>query len=167
MPIVFKKQGALGWLADMCMVPLMYLLQGTWKEAPQRTHRWNNQKLSAETCQILDNRLLLSFSGEETAKVRWVGFLPRFHMPVWGGWRTFVVLAPVNYTADWHVGWIPHDVRAGVSKVAVTGPVRVTIGPGPVKFFGLDKDGAQIELVHQGSGQIGKAGITSRRVPLF
>lgn len=161
-----KPQGTLGWLADMLMLPIMYLLQGTFKEVPQRTHRWNNHKLDEYEMSRLDFSKMLSFQGVPSARKRWLGLLPLFHMPIFGGWKKFVVLAPVNCNTSWYVGWVPSDDRVGVSIVPQTGWVRVTLGPDPVRFFGLSKNGLQIELVSLGEGHIGQAGIHAK-VPLL
>ncbi|KKQ46125.1 MAG: hypothetical protein US63_C0006G0002 [Candidatus Moranbacteria bacterium GW2011_GWC2_37_8] len=44
--IIVPSLGWLAKLADILMVPLMYLISGTLKEVPQRGHRWNNVRLS-------------------------------------------------------------------------------------------------------------------------
>ncbi len=162
-----KPQGFIGWLSDMLMTPLMYLTQGTLREVPQRTHHWNNYKL--KPCEIthLDNTKALSFDGDRsTMQKRWLGIVPIFHIPIFGGWKKFVVLTPVVPCLRWNVGWIPSDDWIGVSMVSSIGPVRVLIGPDHVKFFGIDEQGQQVEIMSLGEGRVGKAGIFAS-VPLF
>jgi hypothetical protein len=160
-----RPQGVIGRLADTLMTPIMYVLQGTLKEVPQRTHRWNNHKLDEFELSRVDFSKTISFPGV-TSRKRWFSFIPIFHMPVFGGWKKFVVLVPVDPHKTWHVGWLPDDDKAGVSLVPVTGWVRVLIGSDPVRFFGFNEHGLQVELVCLGEGHIGKADIYAK-VPLL
>lgn len=147
-----------GWkrFLDWCLVPIMYLLQGNFREIPQRTHFWNNVRWRADW---YHQPWFLSFSGDPTAvAARPLGFIPRFHMRIFGGWTKFVVLEPVEPIVDWHVGWSCDVHGSGLSLVTIDRRVRMTIGPGPVKFFGLDRNGKQIELRCVGEGRIGSAG---------
>ena len=165
--IQFQPQGRLGRLADTLMLPVMYLLQGTFHEVPQRTHRWNNYKVRVRT-ELAAISLLprIRFDGDPAATERWLGFIPRFHMPIFGGWKKFVVLRPVDHDGEWHVGWMPSDDSAGISMVPVRGPVRVTIGGGPVSFFALTSKGVPLFLKQVGEGTIRNAG-AFRNVPLL
>ncbi len=163
----FKPQGFFGWLADMLMLPIMYLLQGTTTESPQRTHRWNNQKFRTAT-ELAFVRILpkITFGGIPQSNPRWLGIIPLFHMPIFGGWKKFVVLQSVKTSERWFVGWLPTDGdAAGISKIPLTGSVRVTIGDGEVSFFGLSESGEPVELVSIGEGRIGQAGEYSH-IPL-
>lgn len=160
MSLRFKPQGVLGRLADRLMTPLMYLVQGNFREVPQRTHRWNNHKFS----RFYQRRLiesfgrLLTFSGEPNATARWLGPIPLFHMPIFGGWKKFVVLKPVSETGDWHICWYPKDDVPGVSLVPIKGSVRVMIGASEVSFIGLKPDGRAVVLECIGEGYISQAG---------
>jgi hypothetical protein len=160
MIIQFQPQGFVGWLADMLMLPIMFFLQGTLKESPQRTHRWNNHKFQTESELALIKLLpKISFKGIPSEKSRWLGFLPRFHMPILGGWKKFVVLVPVTVTEKWFIGWHPTDGdSAGVSMIPLSGPVRVTIGDSDVEFFALSRSGVPLNLIQIGEGYIGHAG---------
>ena len=155
--IPIKRQGFIGWFADICMMPLMYALQGTIRELPQRTHRWNNQHLRNLEVDHLHANKVLIVSGDSEARDRWFGPIPLFHMPIFGGWKKFVVVHPKNRSAEWFVGWVAFDAL-GVSKIPVAGPVRVCIGPRQGQFFGLDADGVQIDIEVVGEGRIGQAG---------
>jgi hypothetical protein len=95
MKILLKKQGLVGKLGDALMYPLMILLQGTWKESPQRTHRWNNLKLRSADIHHLEDTQMVSIAGSTINKQRWLLGLPLFHMPIIGGWNRYLVLTPV------------------------------------------------------------------------
>lgn len=163
----FHPQGFFGRLADMLMLPIMYFLQGTVFESPQRTHRWNNHKFRSETELALIRSLpRINFDGVPSARHRWLGIVPLFHMPIFGGWKKFVVLSPAEPATVWYVGWVPTDGdSAGVSQIPLTGPVRVTIGDGPVAFFALSEAGTPLQLVCEGEGYIGNAGAFAK-IPL-
>lgn len=147
-------------VADALMLPLMYFLSGTVFEIPQRTHRWNNTKFSVDDVTHLETDRMVVFQGafEVTPRILF-GFLPLFHMPLFGGWREYVVLEPTDGSVrEWHIGWSVEWIR-GVSNVPVHGPARALLGKGRVSFFGIDAStGEQIALRHIGIGRIGDRG---------
>ncbi len=161
-----QLQGNAGRLADRLMLPLMYLLQGTLKESPQRTHRWNNRKLTKLEVDLLERSLMFTCKGDATASRRSWNKIPLFHMPIFGGWRRFVVLRPVEFCSNWHVGWIASDDTAGVSLVPIKDQIRVTLGTSSVSFFGINAKGQQIQLEMVGAGTIGKADMFAK-IPLL
>ncbi len=152
--------------ADALMVPVMYAVSGTPFESPQRTHRWNNQRLRRE-----DTRHILLTEGAFCSGCR--DEIPaqgvRSHMPVLGGWRNYVVLRAWKYWGDWHVGW-KTDKAVGISRIPICGPtgcVRMLVGPEDVVFFGIrPQDGRQIRVIAISMGQIGD-GSKYCRVPLL
>lgn len=154
----------LGWLerfADVLMFPIMYIISGTFNEAPQQTHRWNNTKLKSEQIAHLRDDMKVFCEGIKSAGVRFWLKMPFFHIPLLGGWKDYVVLQPVDPTREWHVGWIADDV-AGVSRIKVRGPVRLLLGPGDVSFFGVNSEGDQIQLHEISRGRIGDGGKYSK-----
>ncbi len=145
-------------LADALLVPLMYLVSGTWHEVPQRTHFWNNRKLRREEMVRLDPNYLVHVPGvSDAARQRYLALLPKFHMPIIGGWREYVVFTAAPDIPSWHIGWVAPDV-AGVSLVPITGQVRVLCGPADVWFFGVTPGGDQIQIAPVGYGRIGAGG---------
>lgn len=165
-----------GMLLDAVMLPFMYLVAWRWSrlphfEHPQRTHFWNNKKLSAQEAERLDLRLVANVEGDPKAfHTRWVCtgwekiWVPIFHMPLIGGWREYVVIEAVDHTGPWYIGWIAPDV-AGVTRIRrglwreVRGAMRVLRGPDDVFFFGIDADsGEQINVRVIGSGRVGHGG---------
>lgn len=163
--IQIKPQGKIGKVADALMKPLMYLLQGTFAEEPQRTHRWNNYYLRNLAVDHLEADKIEIVPGDTDARKRWLGPIPLFHVPLLGGWRKFVVLQPCDYVGIWYIGWVAYDAQ-GISKIQLSGPVRLGIGPRQAQFFGLDEDGKQIDIEVIGYGEIGRAGKYAR-VPLL
>lgn len=151
------KQSKLSAAGDLLMLPIMYLLQGNFREIPQRTHRWNNVKLSAAQVKDFDASKVETVAGDENAHKRWLGFIPLFHMPIFGGWKKFVVLQPKEHHGHWYIGWLVDDAF-GVSQIPVVGKVRLGIGPIQAQYFGVDQEGKQIDIDIVGYGSIGDAG---------
>lgn len=154
--IIPKKQGLCGYVADLLMMPVMYALQGNFREKPQRTHRWNNIHLKNNAITDLHADHLVIVPGDVAAHRRWLGPIPLFHMPIFGGWKKFVVIEPVDVVDEWFIGWVAFDAL-GLSKIQITGPVRLGIGPRQAHFFGLAKNGEQLRLKVVGEGEIGVA----------
>lgn len=163
--IVVKKQGFLGKIFDYLFIPVMYLLQGNFREVPQRTHRWNNVHLQNFDISNLIAEKIEIVEGQPGAHQRWLGPIPLFHMPVFGGWKKFVVLKPKVDIDEWYIGWVAFDAL-GYSKIPLKDSVRMGLGPRQAQFFGLDKDGNQIDVDVVGHGFIGKAREFSK-IPLL
>lgn len=152
----------MGWFAklgDFLMIPLMYLLSGTFKERPQRTHHWNCIGLKQSNVDHL-NPIEMFFCDGVKASPRRIFF---FHMPIFGGWKKYVVLRPKEME-NWHIGWITDDKKIiGVSKIILSGSVRMLVGNKNVQFFGVNELGEQIEINKIGEGTIGDNGPHSQR----
>lgn len=166
MKISLKKQGVIGKVGDALMYPLMILLQGTWRESPQRTHRWNNQKLRPADIHHLENSVMVSIAGDARSRERWQYGLPFFHMPIFGGWKQYIVLTPTSPQNEWYVGWIAGDV-AGVSRIPLQESVRVLKGQYACQFFGINEHGEQITLAQTGDGIVGQAQAEHTHIPLL
>jgi hypothetical protein len=163
--VKIKPESLLGVTADLLMVPLMFLTQLTFFESLQRTHFWNNYKLSLSETSLLSEKLMVSHNGDYNASIRWLfGVIPIFHIPVLGGWKNYLVIQPVDYEGAWFPGWKTSDV-SGVSKVPVMKSVKLLLGPKPVQFFGVDSNGCQIFLTQVGTGTLRKGGLF-KRIPL-
>jgi len=91
--------------------------------------------------------------------------VPHFHMPIFGGWKTFVVIKPKIPQSTWYVGWVIGDFM-GLSKIPLVDQVRLCRGPLPLQFFAVDSVGRQIDIDIVGYGSIGKAGEFAK-VPLL
>ena len=158
--IVVKPQGWLGLTGDALMLPFMLILGGSAFDAPQRTHKWNNRKLTTKEEAAINTFLTKTFKGRSKASPRFISKLPIFHMPIFGGWREYVVLSCDVHT--WYIGWKADDV-SGISRVPLTESVRVLIGPGEVSFFAVDAFSyEQAPIHHIGNGTIGTQSDYSR-----
>lgn len=152
--------GKLAKIADALLVPFMYLVSGTIREAPQGGHRWNNIRLRPADIGHLSRDKMVHCKGVATRFSS--RFLFLYHIPVLGGWRDYVVLVPELRGTEWHVGWIIGDA-IGVSQIELFGPVRMLIGPGDVSFFGISAEShEQITIKEIGRGRIGESGPGSK-----
>lgn len=158
------RRGAAAILADTLILPLMRLPFITHQdESPQLTHWWNNFRTKQSDADHLDRSLMVSCSGDPTAKVRLHRWDIRFHL---GWWPQYVVLEPTDYLDEWHVGWVAAP-GAGASQIPVYGRVRMLIGPDDVAFFGVRAtDYRQIRLREVGRGRLRDGG-AFRQVPLL
>ena len=143
-------------IADVIMVPIMRLLSGVWSEEPQQTHRWNNHHVDCEIMNRFEKEKMVYIKGDKETVVRSRFWDPRFHLPVFGGWRKYVVLEPVESIETWHIGWISD--RCGVSRIPLHSRVRMLIGRSDTFFVGFNTHGEQITLVCVGEGKIGDGG---------
>lgn len=160
------KQGLIGRIADYIMMPIMYLLQGSIQESPQRTHYWNNLSLNIDQLKHLDDRSMISAKEDFGAHDRWLAFIPIFHIPLFGGWKHYVLIEPSVKQEEWFVGWVAGDL-AGMSRVPLTGSVRMLRGSSPVQWFGVDGNGNQIDLQRVEDGMVGNVPTKHRKVPLL
>lgn len=135
----------------------MYIVSGTFREAPQQTHRWNNLRLNPSQVDGLVDDMKVFCSGARFAKIGWKFKIPLFHIPIFGGWKDYVVLQPDDDNQHWHIGWLTCDI-VGISRIRVRGPIRVLLGPEDVSFFGVSADGDQIKLREVARGRIGNGG---------
>ncbi len=157
-----KKESRISKLVDLIMMPFMYLISGT-LESPQKTHFWNNKKLNRENIESLDQEKMVQSEGIADAVKKGIVL---FHIPIFGGWKDYIVLEPEEKNIPWHVGWITKDY-AGITQIIITGPVRMLLGRDDVSFFGIRTDtNTQIHIRKIGEGKIGDGGIY-KKVPLL
>lgn len=160
MSVTVRPQGAVGRIADYCMMPIMYALQGNLRERPQRTHFWNNHKFRYGLPAGIntDTAVAPYILGDSRASEAYVcGFIPRFHMPLWGGWNQYVVLETEHWE-EWFIGWYSVQGFAGYSRVPIAElGVRMTVGPHATSFFALSRRGEQLPLRAGARGEIGSA----------
>jgi hypothetical protein len=158
-----KPLGFLARAADYVMYPLMRILMelnGTPSESPQLTHRWNNHHLTQRDVAWLDPAKMVYAAGINTARTAWSLFR---HIPI-TGWRHYLVVVPAR-PCEWYPGWIDDRVT-GVSRIPQCGKARLLLGPGDVRFFGIDcHTGAQVPLIEVGRGRLGDNS-SNERLPL-
>lgn len=159
MKIQIKPRSTFTKVIDSLMIPLMYLISGTFKEKPQQTHKWNIQKLSKEEAGQLDESLKIKVKGVPSFIGKHWGIL--FHFPIFGGWRHYTVLQPENPEGGYYVGW-----GTEVSKILLFEAVRLLNGPEGAYFHAFNKSGEQIKLVRIGEGKVGNNSYFSK-LPLL
>jgi len=92
---------------------------------------------------------------DKVIRSRWI-FL--FHIPILGGWRNYTVLEPEKPGRDWYIGYKTNDI-IGISRIILTGRVRMLIGHGNVSFYGIDAECyEQIAIREIDRGRIGEGG---------
>ncbi len=144
-------------IADVIMVPIMRLLSGAWSEEPQQTHWWNNHHFDCRIMDHFDKEKMVHIKGSNDSIARTGSFWNfRFHLPVFGGWKKYVVLEPKKAQETWYIGWISD--RCGVSRIPLHSRVRMLVGRSNTFFVGFNTQGAQIELACVGEGEIGDGG---------
>lgn len=159
MKIVVPPRGAFLTLVDRFLSLLMYLASGTFSESPQQTHRWNYDTYSSKKIRrVVRSSNAVHIRGVLGECEPWWYGVPRFHIPLIGGWRHYVVLEPEDPRITmWHVGWLTRE-SGGISRIVLTGKVRMLRGPKDTWFFGVGTDGAQIPIRSRGTGVIGDGG---------
>jgi hypothetical protein len=147
--------GLIAKIGDVLMTPLMYLVSGTFREKPQRTHRWNYKPLEKTELDLLKKSKMVFEKGIiGEVSLKWPLL---FHIPIFGGWRKYVVLVPKKNTS-WYVGWQKEE-DSGISLIKISGAVRMLIGSENVFFFGISaKSKEQIAIKEIGKGVVGKRG---------
>ncbi len=174
-----RPQGLVGRIADLLMWPVMKgvmvlrgLLTLNWNflnESPQRTHLWNNHHLQPSETEYLSQGMMVRLSGDTHAISHYrLSGLRRHLTFTRGGWQRYVVIAPANGGVTyWHIGWRTGAVH-GVSRLRVSGPVRVLLGPDDVDFFGMTSDSCfQIEVMKIGTGRLGDGNKEFQKLPLL
>ncbi len=143
---------------NLLLLPLMSFIawiSGGFKESPQLTHKWNWAGLSSEG---LDEYLMTIVQGipNQMVKRTWLDNI-RFHIPVLGGWRHYVVVTPENPEKGWYPGW-HNKFITGASRIPCHRPVRLLVGSESIYFMGFDRQGNQIKVKVIGEGKIGVVG---------
>lgn len=151
------------------MAPLMWILCGFAFEMPQETHRWHMRIFPH--IDVPKNKSIV-IKGDDKSKHSTRG-LPLYHMPLFGGWKNYVILKANNYGKYWNVGWIVefHDSRNTIYQVQgsriKSPPIKVLkgINDSDKTFFAVKENGdfADIRLID--SGRIGDG--KYRKVRLF
>jgi len=161
-----RHLGYFARLANFLMVPIMYVVSGTFREKPQRTHAWDVQRLAEDEARRLSQAQMVFHRADRGAIARPRRWSIGFHVTIWRGWRKYVVLSP-NRNGGWYIGWVAHDKagEVGISRILLSGPVRMLLGPNDVSFFGVNMSGFQIPICQIGEGRIGDRGPHSK-VPL-
>lgn len=161
-------------LLDLAMSPLMRLISIAPLERPQESHAWHAQKFSADDIASIAIEKCIVVEGDDSSPIK-SGFGPLFHMPLFGGWKNYIVLEVDAGIDTWHVGWIVRDaktkdiVRAELQKLPLHEQrVRMLIGPSgrETTFCAFNIQGKQLNISCVGQGRVGD-GSEYAKVRLF
>lgn len=164
-------EGVVGRFFTKLLSLPMKLCSGAFRESPQVTHFWNNRPLSTIEVGVLEESFMTPACKDETALSRKHRADVRFHLPIFGGWSRYVVIAPrVGHVIEdyWFIGWDALGKgNTGISLVPIKGRrVRVLLGPEDTCFFGIDRNGNQIPVMIIAMGRIGDGVLPYGTVPL-
>lgn len=121
----------------------MVILSGFSGDSIQKTHPWHSLNIDRAT--ITPNNAL-KVNGRDISKIKdvWCGL---FHMPIFGGWKSYVVLKPKKPIKVWFIGWKTKRL-CQINIIPLSGMVKMltSIKGTETLFFGMDKDKNIIEL---------------------
>ena len=140
----------------------MFLIGGFKKDSLQESHQWHCQPIRPEE---IDESLCVSVEGDDRSSCKNKLFpLPRFHMPIFGGWKNYVILEVEPNNSAWHVGWIFLQYPRGFSprhsvhkKKIIENRIRVLKLPNGhhTMFFAISDSGTQLSIKIVGEGVLG------------
>jgi hypothetical protein len=139
-------------ILDTLLYPIMFAFNGFNKTDVQKTHPWHIKSFNKS---LLSSKNTTLIKGKDTSKVKdvWFGL---FHMPIFGGWKNYVVLEPINYKGVWFLGWSTQK-HTQLNKIPISGAIKALEGPkgNTTYFFAIDKNKNFIELKVVARGKIG------------
>ena len=144
---------------DFLLIPLMFFLSGFHFELPQETHKWHMQ---IANCSIVDESKGIKVIGDD--KSRFSNSTPLNHMPIFGGWKNYVILEASGYSNYWNVGWKLKYVdskrpdKCEIHKLRINSPyikLLKGISDSEKVFFGLNEKGEYVKLKIVGNGVLG------------
>lgn len=156
---------------DFLLMPFMFALSGFKVNGIQNTHGWHTKDIPETS---LESSKFLEVVGTDDSKYKNIGGVLKhfglFHMPIFGGWTHYLVLENKDFNnLPWFIGWRIHS--AGVTQYSnlpiKKAKVRVLSGlkGNKVSFFGLTKEGKQVNLSLVDKGVIGDSKYAD--VPLY
>lgn len=146
-------------ILDYIMIPVMWGLCGFYFEKPQETHPWHMRKFPK--IEIPKNKKI-EIIGKDKSKHTNKGRL-LFHVPLFGGWKDYIILEAKGFDKYWQIGWIIefYDNSEALYQVQALpifeSKIKLLTGINDSKktFFGLDKKGNFVDLKQIDSGKIG------------
>jgi hypothetical protein len=142
---------------SVLMWPISWLVSGAPLERPKGTYLWNRRNLTEMEKESLYTSLVVPVVGDKSVLS---GNHPiRNHIPIskWG-WKRYVVLESGSGDGVWYVGWI-YEGEYQVSRVPISGRVRMLLGSESTVFFGIDAlTGRKIRLRIVDFGRSGDGG---------
>jgi hypothetical protein len=130
-------------ILDGFLHPFMIILNGFNGDSTQRTHPWHGKNIDRYKVNETNS---IRVEGRDPSKVKdiWCGL---FHMPIVGGWKSYVILKPKNKIDLWYIGW-KTEKYCQVNRIPLKNLVKMLNGVkgSETFFFGMNKDEALIEL---------------------
>lgn len=172
--IQVKKVAFYFRILDHLLWPFMWILAKGKVERPQESHRWHFQDIECDILEkIMDPHLIVSIEGDDPSRFD-INSLGLFHLPLFGGWKNYIILEANNFSRYWHVGWriyrggTKNLVRCQIQKLRISSScIKLLKGvPGKrAEFFGVDDSGKQVSVRVVGEGKLGDGQF--RNVRLF
>lgn len=142
---------------DYLLFPFMWIICGFNFELPQETHRWH--MMNFPNIDVPKNKSVV-IKGDDNSKYSAKGF-PFFHMPIFGGWKNYVILEAKDFGKFWNVGWVvrfndhSRQDRYQVQASRIYGSnikLLKGINDSDKIFFAIGKNGgfADIKLIDEG-----------------
>ena len=151
---------------DCILSPFMFLLGGLKMDSIQQTHGWHTLDVDPN---VVDLKKSLTVIGSDASKFnnfgRIIDHLGVFHMPIFGGWKNYVILECKD--TFWYVGWLSKGFSQAHCLPIKGSKVKVLTGIKGNKtvFFGVDKNGNQVPIKKLAQGILGDGKYKS--VPLY
>lgn len=144
-------------IVDFLLTPIMFIIGGFKKENIQHHHGYHAVNFYGE----LDKYKVVELLADSPSKYGSSGgFLVHkglFHMPIFGGWKNYVVLENMDFKDYWFIGWKTGGYFQ-YSTLSLKQPyVRLLKGRKGSKsyFFGLNSKGQQVKLGVVAHGVLG------------
>lgn len=154
--------GPITRLACLLMRPFMCIVSGAFREEPKSgIGPLNYERLFRYESGALDPDMMVFCKGTKNRVDSGI----RCHMPIFGGWRNYVILDRADSDdGAWYVGFRhPDDLLTEVCRERNTLPTRMLVGPRDVAFFGIDNGTRrQIPIRLIDMGRIGDGGAYSK-----
>lgn len=131
-------------LFDFLLWPFMFLLGG-FRFPIQETHPWHVRKWNWKNKGLIVNK--------KDIKARFGHEAPfgLFHMPIFGGLTSYVVIKAMGFDNYWNVGWegFIHNLPIKQNKIALL------VSKGGLVAYGLGDNGRNLQLKIVGFGELG------------
>lgn len=133
---------------DLILRPIMFLLQGNFRESPQETHPWHVKRF------VWKKKGILIKGNDHESRFGQSGLSKRFglfHMPILGGLKKYVILENSNYNNYWNIGWNDQIQKLRIHDKRV----KLLVGKENFDAHGLSDNKEEVELKIIDFGKIG------------
>lgn len=145
---------------DHVLIPLMWILSGGKNDSIQESHLWHMQAFDP---QEVPENIGIEIRGDDTSQFPNKSF-GLLHVPLFGGWKKYVVLEAIGFSKYWHIGWkilyknSSQKPLCQMQKLRIYSPyIKVLKGipDGKRIFFGINEKGEFIRLQKIGESELG------------